>query len=52
MKKRFVESRKKGISCAKQKEGRLTGLVISSRNCLLKHYIKEKIKGKLGAIGR
>jgi len=52
MKKYFVESGKKGISYVKQKEGRLTGLVISCRNCLLKHFIEEKIQGKIEVMGR
>jgi hypothetical protein len=46
MKKYFLESRRKGISYVKQKEGRLTGLVISGRNCILKHFIEENIQGK------
>ena len=52
MKKYFVESRKKGIPYVKQKEGRLIGLVISCRNCLLKHFIEEKIQGKVEVMGR
>jgi hypothetical protein len=42
-----VESREKGISYVKQKERSLTGLVISCRNCFLKHFIDEKREGKI-----
>jgi hypothetical protein len=36
----------------KQEEGRLTRLVISCRNCLLKHFIEEKVQGKIEVMER
>jgi hypothetical protein len=34
------------------KQGRLTGLITSCRNCLLKHIIEGNIEGKIEVMGR
>ena len=48
-----MECRRRRISHKLYKEGRLTGLVTSSRtSCLLKHAIKRKKEGRIEVRGR
>jgi hypothetical protein len=46
MKKDDIESRRRGISYIQWKEGRLRIGHILCRNCLLKHVIEGKLKGR------
>jgi hypothetical protein len=47
MNKHYIGSKKQGSFYTKIKKGRLTGLITScAGNCLLKHVLKERWKGR------
>jgi len=50
--KYYKESRRKGISYAQYKEGRLPGFVTSCRNFLLKHVIEGEVEGRIEVMVR